>query len=376
MKKKKNVLFYSMSLGGAGAQRQMVNIIDSLGDRIFNITIFIRHNDTRFIDDRVFNFKIIPFRNDRAKRPFRLDVLFEIISLLKIVLKYKIDIIYARGYSFYWKASIVKIIFRRVKLISVESNFFSQNIYTKSNFMKFLLQKLCNFALLNSNLIYCLTKASKDDLLSILKIPEENVKIFPVVFDVEQFDNIPVKETVLNDNFFNITCMGRFGRQKNHTFLIDAFSRLERDDCRLHIFGEGEMKDDYIRKIRQLNLTRKVLIHTFTSSPYSILKQSDLIVFPSLYEGFGNVLLESIFCETPIISTNFFGIDQRIKDLLAEIGLIVELEDIDGLASKISYVMNNYSIVKPKIIKLKGLLVKEYSLSKYVKLLENHLSHL
>ena len=76
------------------------------------------------------------------------------------------------------------------------------------------------------------------------------------------------------------------------------------------------------------------------------------------------------------MAQNFFGIDQRIKDLLAEIGLIVELEDIDGLASKISYVMNNYSIVKPKIIKLKGLLVKEYSLSKYVKLLENHLSHL
>jgi glycosyltransferase involved in cell wall biosynthesis len=378
MIEKKNILFYSISLGGGGAQRQIVNIINKLDKEKYDITVFIRYNDTRFLNEDLLINKVICFSDRSYSEGFlRSEALFELISLFKIVKKYKIDVIYARGHPFFWKAAIVKKIFRNLKLVSVESNYISQIFNSKAYLTRLVLQKLCRFALLNSDLVYCLTKANKDDLLSTFKISEKNVKIFPVVFDIKQFQNIQVEEdTIFDHRFFNISCLGRFVRQKNHLFLIDTFNQLTNGDYRLHIFGEGELEASYVKRINQLNLKGKVLIHHFSSSPYSIIQQSDLVVFPSLFEGFGNVLLESIFCETPIVVTNFYGIDQRIKNLLAEIELIVEPGDFDGLVSRINYVRNNYSAVKQNIIKIKSIITEEYSLDRYVRLFEKDIDQI
>ena len=154
-----------------------------------------------------------------------------------------------------------------------------------------------------------------------------------------------------------------------------AFSakRLANRRVAVCFFGEGALRQDYVNRIEQLNLNQKVFIHDFTLTPYSIIKQSHLVVFPSLYEGFGNILLESIFCGVPIISTNYFGIDPHIKDLLTQNGLLVELDDIEGLASKIRFVKNHYDDVKRSIGEIGNILASEYSLSKYVKLLEEQI---
>lgn len=370
MEKKKNILFYALSLGGGGAQRQIVNIIEEINKEKYDITIFVRYDDTRFVTESLRETKIIALRKNKSENFFRLDVFSELIFLFQIVRKYRISVIYARGYPFYWRASIIKKLFKKVKLISVEANFFSQNLSTKSSFMKLILRELCRFALLNSDLVYCLTKASRADLVSVLNIPTEHAEIFPVVFSLDKFQNIEVRSAVFNKGMFNITCMGRFVRQKNHLFLIDAFQRLDGDNFRLHIFGEGELEREYSKRIKELNLASEILVHSFTSSPYSIIKQSDLVVFPSLFEGFGNILLESILCGTPIIATNFYGIDEWLRGLLAQADLIVDLDDVGGLASRIDYVANNYDLVKQKILMIKNTLGQEYSIEKHIELLE------
>ena len=52
---------------------------------------------------------------------------------------------------------------------------------------------------------------------------------------------------------------------------------------------------------------------------------------------------------------------------------MVKLGDIEGLASKISYVKNNYAEIKEEIFQLKKMIASEYSLEKHVKLLEEHI---
>lgn len=373
MNRKKKILFYAMSLGGGGAQRQTVNIIDRLDKEKFEVKVFVRHYDTRFAPDYLLDEIEVRANKIMPIKFLRLDVFFELLQLYTYVRKRKIAIIYARGYPFYWKASIVKILIPGIKLISVEANYFSQNIRSGSALLKFILKRLCRFALINSDLVYCLSETSKDDLISTLKLPDGRIKIFPVVFDIEEFNNIKLDENSYSDNEFIITCMGRFVRQKNHLFLITAFSRLEKDDYILHIFGEGPLRQDYVNRVKQLNLNQNVIIHDFTLNPYSIIKQSHLVVFPSLYEGFGNVVLESIFCGVPIISTNYFGIDPHIRDLLAQNSLLVDLDDVEGLASKIRFVKNHYDDVKRSIGEIGNILAKEYSLNKYVKLLEEQI---
>jgi glycosyltransferase involved in cell wall biosynthesis len=136
------------------------------------------------------------------------------------------------------------------------------------------------------------------------------------------------------------------------------------------------MQQDYKKRIEELKLSNDVILNEFTTSPYKIIQESDLVVFPSLYEGFGNILIESILCETPIVSTNYYGIDKNMAELLNEIGLLVELGDVPGMASRINYVFDNYNTVKNNILKIKSIIIDIYSIKKHVKMLENHISKL
>jgi glycosyltransferase involved in cell wall biosynthesis len=145
---------------------------------------------------------------------------------------------------------------------------------------------------------------------------------------------------------------------------------LSNKNDRLYIIGEGNLQEEYEKRIRQLGLVEKVFIEKFSSEPYSLIKGSALVVFPSNYEGFGNVLLESIFCETPIIATDFKGIDRQIRDLLFDNGLLVELGNIDDMASKINYVRDNYDVAKNATINIKKIISDRFSLEKNIALLE------
>ena len=134
-----------------------------------------------------------------------------------------------------------------------------------------------------------------------------------------------------------------------------------------------------LRVLKHVHLNpmeKEIKIHKFNTSIYKVITESDLVVFPSLFEGFGNVVIESILCGTPIISTNFSGMDEDLRVLLNNEGLIVELGDYTALSNKIIYVKQNYFHIKSKILEIKEILRIKYSSKEHVKLLECHIDKL
>ena len=176
-KEKKNILFYTISLGGGGAQRQIVKIVKNISKQKYNIDIFIRDNDLRYKAD--YNIII------HNKAPNRFGSLFgfisELVHLLFVVFKYKIDVIYSRGYPFYLKAFLIKIIlFGKLKLISFDSNSFIHSVTYKSKYKEKLMYMLCKLALHNSDIVYCMTKENKNNLVRVLNLSMMNLKIFKI----------------------------------------------------------------------------------------------------------------------------------------------------------------------------------------------------
>jgi glycosyltransferase involved in cell wall biosynthesis len=74
----------------------------------------------------------------------------------------------------------------------------------------------------------------------------------------------------------------------------------------------------------------------------SYLKISDLFVLPSISEGFPNVILEAMAAGLPIVSTNFEGASEIIRD--GENGFMVPVKNPTAMANVISKILDNQDI--------------------------------
>lgn len=115
-------------------------------------------------------------------------------------------------------------------------------------------------------------------------------------FQLEKFD----KQKKLGDlnipkNTYVVGHIGRFSYQKNHEFLIDIFSEIckKKKNAFLLLIGSGKEKENIIKKLHDLNLDNKYLILENRSDIPELLNVMDVFVFPSRFEGFGNVLIEA-----------------------------------------------------------------------------------
>lgn len=89
--------------------------------------------------------------------------------------------------------------------------------------------------------------------------------------------------------------VGAFRTQKNHLFLIDVFKEYhsKHTDSLLILIGEGELKERIEDRIRDNNLKDAVLLLGKRTDVSALLSASDKFLFPSLYEGFPNALIEA-----------------------------------------------------------------------------------
>lgn len=100
------------------------------------------------------------------------------------------------------------------------------------------------------------------------------------------------------ENKYIVGHVGRFSSVKNHSFLIDIFNAIQKDvpNSILVLVGDGDLKFQIEKKVLDLKIEKKVFFLGARSDVYRFYQAFDVFIFPSLYEGFGNVLLEAQAC--------------------------------------------------------------------------------
>ncbi len=173
----------------------------------------------------------------------------------------------------------------------------------KLNFFRKLLWKI------NSKNIHLITCPTKQSLLEInnLKIISENKLIFlpdPAIDIIEINKKTKNLNFDLKEKYF--LSVGRLTKQKNHLLLIKAFANLkdELKKTKLIIIGDGELKNEYLKNIDQLNLQDKIYLIGHKENVFSYMKNSLGIISTSLWEDPGFVMIEAAACNTFIISSN------------------------------------------------------------------------
>ena len=131
-----------------------------------------------------------------------------------------------------------------------------------------------------------------------------------------------------------VVSVGRLHRQKNQKLLIEAFAKSKYcSDYSLHIYGEGELRNELQAQIDSLGLNEKIILEGNNSHVLNELIKAKLFVFTSNYEGLPNALMEAMALGLPCISTDCSpgGAKMLIND--GQNGLLVPCDDLDSLVS-------------------------------------------
>ena len=120
-------------------------------------------------------------------------------------------------------------------------------------------------------------------------------------FDIEEIRE--KAEEKIDLNFDYIINVGNLTKVKNQALLLKAYSKL---DTNLHLVlvGKGNQETNLKNLAKKLGIEKKVHFLGWQSNPYKYIKNAKLFVLSSNVEGFGNVLVESLILNTPVVSTN------------------------------------------------------------------------
>ncbi len=339
----KKIAFFISNLGGGGAEKVFLNLVNHFYSKELPVLLILRHKRGEYLDELNPAIKIAEIGSNNP-----LKMLYKIISICK---KHEISVlISSQRYN-----NILSILAKKnlcVKVIGREANTFDgiinssdQNtISTLKNQLVFLLMKAL-YPL--ADLIIANSQDTADDILKHIRISRKKVKVInnPIVND-----HIFVKgdEAIGNKRFEKLSkpliiAVGSLTYQKNYEFLVKSFKQVSVSipDANLVILGKGHLEDNILQLCKKLDIEQRVHLLGFVKNPYKYMKHSDLFVLSSRFEGFGNVIVEALAMGLPVVSTNCPGGPHEILDN-GKYGTLVKLNDMKEFSDAIIEKLNSY----------------------------------
>ncbi len=147
------------------------------------------------------------------------------------------------------------------------------------------------------------------------------------------------KSLGLNDEF-TLIHVGRFLQVKNHSFLLDVFSKVVKShsNSKLLLAGTGELEDEIKSKAESLGISEKVVFLGARSDIPDLLSAADALVFPSFFEGMPNVVIEAQAMSLKCIVSDRITPECKITPLVNQL----PLGDADLWAKEILTLNNGY----------------------------------
>jgi glycosyltransferase involved in cell wall biosynthesis len=154
-------------------------------------------------------------------------------------------------------------------------------------------------------------------LIEHLRLDPERVGTMANAVDVAMIERRALADLPIPrpEGHFIVVHAGRLVRQKNQAVLLRAFQALGREQSELWVLGEGELRADLKRLAVELGIKDRVRWLGFQDNPYPFFRAADCLALTSDHEGLPNVIIESMICGTPVVSTACdYGPGELIED--------------------------------------------------------------
>jgi glycosyltransferase involved in cell wall biosynthesis len=331
--KRIKILFFIYQMGGGGAARTLLNIINNLDRTKFSPLLVTLNFDGSYENELKDDVTFIKLKTKRLSR--------SIFSLASIIRNEGVDL----AFSTIPRVNTIAILANKLSF-STSKSVIREADNLGGSFLENL--QLLGFGLVykNSNQIVSLSEGVKENLVKRYKIKPDHIQVIYNPVDlmsihqkIEQGEMAPEHEALFEIEDKVIITAGRLVEQKDQRTLLYAFAKVNhQQSSRLIILGEGPLKDELIQQAIDLNIQDRVHFIGFQSNPYIYFEKADLFVLSSLHEGFSHVIAEALATGTPVVSTNCKSGPEEVLNY-GEYGELCEVGNVNEMADKMLQIL-------------------------------------
>jgi glycosyltransferase involved in cell wall biosynthesis len=247
-------------------------------------------NEGEYLKEAGEDFEVVNLKcNKTYKLPYILN---------KYIAVHNPDVIISNFWKLNLCACLVKIINRKVKLIIWEHS--PPSITPMSSNWKYKISSSLLYR--HADKIVAVSNGVRDDLIKFTYgLKDKIIRIYNPIKPPHHL--IKIKE--YNIENIQIISIGRLSKEKNIELLLHSYAlTINKIKTKLLIVGDGDQRNNLMKISKLLNLDQHVKFYGYSDNVYELISQSDLLVMSSNFEGFGNVIVEALYCGLSIVSTD------------------------------------------------------------------------
>ena len=331
---KTKILFYIDTLNGGGAEKVLRTLVNSMDQTKFDITVQTTFQESAkdFLCDGITYKYCYKKKNTVTNMLFRIEAALGLVYPLHIKDDYDIEVAYLEcgstkiiSSSTNKKAKKLAWVHCDLRKITDDPKDFTEK--TKSWYEKF-------------DKVICVSQNVREGFTELFGNTPESVVIYNTIDDKEIIEksSAPLPHGVVKEKL-TLLMVGRLMPQKNYPRLLKTAKTLLNEGFvfDLWILGEGEDRPKLENYIKDNNLTENIKLLGFQNNPYPFIKNADLLVCSSNYEGFSTFVTEGLILGKTVVTTDCSGMDELLGE--NEYGIITENNDeafLDGLRKMIN----------------------------------------
>ena len=220
--------------------------------------------------------------------------------------------------------------------------------------------------------IFVVSEEGKEKLIDLMPALNNKVEAFFNIISCNLIENMSKNEKSFDDLFdgVRILTVGRLSKEKGQELTINVLARLKNEGykVRWYCIGDGPEKYNYRNRIKRLDIENDYILLGSKLNPYPFMKDCDIYVQPSKHEGYCITLGEARCFDNPIVTTNFTGANEQIKNEVT--GLVCDISE-EGVYKSVKRLLDDKKLYGEIMRNLKSDIVDSTSeVAKLYKVIE------